>query len=189
MTDSANARVTQPAQTRRTSRRKLLWASATLATIPLALGAAWAARRAYNAHRLRAFSGRRVYDDTGTGVHVVRELQERAAREKKRALVVLGGDWCQWCLALDDLFHENASIAALLRSKYVVAKLDADSNDELVARWNEPTRGGVPVLIFLDGTGAAAHVQEAASLELFGGRLLRHDSGAVFAILERWARP
>ena len=142
--------------------------------------------RVYNGRKLAALQGRNVYD-----VHAdaERELERALASAKtlhKRVMVVMGGNWCQWCLTLDDLFRKDDELEHLLKSEFVTLKLDADAASELDEQWGKPTELGVPVLVFLEPDGRLAHVQDMVPLESWGGRLLAYDRDEVYATLKRW---
>jgi thiol:disulfide interchange protein len=143
--------------------------------------------RAYNESRLRELAGTRVYDEASDGRIELASTLEQARRENRRVLVVLGGNWCQWCLALDDLMKKDREIEALLRERYGVLKLDGGAASALDASWGHPTRLGVPVLVFLDRAGSVAHVAETVPFEAWGGRLLSYDRHRVLATLQKWA--
>ncbi|HLV66786.1 MAG TPA: thioredoxin family protein [Polyangiaceae bacterium] len=172
-------------QSSRPPRRHLLAIAALVSLVPLTVAGAAGTRRLYNAFVARRLRGRRVYDTSGNGERVIEAALQRAAAEGKHVLVVLGGDWCQWCLLLDDVFSSHEEIRALLEERYVVAKLDAGANEALVESWGNPTAEGVPVLVFLDEAGRVAAVRETASLETFGGRVLDFDERKLLDALER----
>jgi len=143
--------------------------------------------RFYNRHRLAQLQGRNVYDTTlDTRVAYAASLA-RAQKEHKPLLVLLGGNWCQWCLALDDLMHENAALREYLAAHYVVLKLDSAAAKPLDEAWGKPTHHGVPVLIFVAPDGSVKHIQETVSLELWNGKILSHDPHRVLDLLKRWA--
>jgi thiol:disulfide interchange protein len=167
------------------ARVRLLMAAALLGALSLA-GAYKLGPRVYNRARLQQLHGRKIYDERLDTRAAFEAALARANREHKRLLVILGGNWCQWCLALDDLMHSDPALRAELAAHFVVLKLDSQAASQLDAGWGGPTRNGVPVLIFVDKTGAAAHVQETGSLELWHGRLLGHDAGRVLSVLRRW---
>ncbi|HKU41295.1 MAG TPA: thioredoxin family protein [Polyangiales bacterium] len=143
--------------------------------------------KAYNAVRLRELSGRVVYDQQVDPASALAAAQEQARRDGRNVLVVLGGNWCQWCLALDDLMRENEEIRTLLSRNYVVVKLDSARAKALDDAWGQPTRLGVPVMVFLDDEGKPKHVQETVSLERWAGKILAHDPDRVLLILKQWA--
>ena len=157
-----------------------------LALIGLA-GAYKLGPKLYNKVRLGQLQGRRIYDEKLDASAAFQRELERANRENKKLLVMLGGNWCQWCLALDDLMHENAALRDQLAARFVVLKLDSVAARALDAAWGKPSSLGVPVLIFVDERGAVKHIQETVSLELWHGRLLGHDAERVLQVLQRWS--
>ena len=143
--------------------------------------------RVYNRHRLSQLQGRQVYDAKLDTQAAYAAGLARAQREQKPLLVMLGGNWCQWCLALDDLMHQNVQLRDYLAEHFVVLKLDSAAAKPLDEAWGKPTRAGVPVLIFVGTDGIVKHVQETVSLELWSGRILGHDPRRVLEVLKRWA--
>jgi len=169
----------------RPPRRHLLALAVLVSLVPVAVGGAVGLRKLYNAYAERRLRGRRVYDASGNGKRVVETAVQRAAAEGKRVLVVLGGDWCSWCLLLDDVFSNHEKIRTLLEEDYIVAKLDARAHRDLVVSWGDPAKDGVPVLVFLDHSGRVAAVRETASLGTFGGRVLDFDERGLLEMLAR----
>jgi thiol:disulfide interchange protein len=143
--------------------------------------------RVYNRHRLSQLQGRKVYDASLDTRAAYEAGLARAQKEQKPLLVMLGGNWCQWCLALDDLMHEDPKLQDYLAAHYVVLKLDSAAAKPLDDAWGKPTRQGVPVLIFVAPDGSVKHIQETVSLELWNGRILGHDPHRVLEVLKRWA--
>jgi thiol-disulfide isomerase/thioredoxin len=136
---------------------------------------------------LGQLQGRQVYDPSIDARAAFEQSVLRAKREHKQLLVMLGGNWCQWCLALDDLMQDDAKLHEYLEQHFVVLKLDSAGAKELDDAWGKPTHNGVPVLVFVDDAGTVEHVQETESLELWHGRVLGHDPRRVLAVLERWS--
>ncbi|HKP55412.1 MAG TPA: thioredoxin family protein [Polyangiales bacterium] len=143
--------------------------------------------RVYNAVRLHELSGRNVYDQQLEPENALAAARAQAQSEGRKVLVVLGGNWCQWCLALDDLMRNNEEIKAHLNRNFVVVKLDSAKAKALDEAWGKPTRFGVPVLIFLDANGKPKHVQETVSLERWGGKILAHDPDRLLLVLRNWS--
>jgi thiol:disulfide interchange protein len=139
----------------------------------------------YNRWRLSQVQGRQVYDAKLDAQLALTGSLATANREHKRLLVVLGGNWCQWCLVLDDLMHRDPELRAYLEAHFVVLKLDSTAAKALDDAWGKPTRHGVPVLIFVDAAGSVRRVQETVSLERWHGRVLGHDPQRVLAVLQQ----
>jgi hypothetical protein len=141
----------------------------------------------YNRVRLSQLQGRHIYDEKLNAQDAFNRELAHANGAGKRLIVMLGGNWCQWCLALDDLMHENAALRDYIAQHYVVLKLDSQAARVLDESWGRPSRHGVPVLIFVDDKGAVKHVQETVSLELWKGRILGHDAKRVLDVLQHWS--
>ncbi len=148
------------------------------------LGTLKLAPRAYNARRLSALRGRRIYDVDADPIDQLTRALAQARSEQKRVLAILGGNWCRWCLALDDLMTHDAEIRDFVKTHFVTVHLDSATAESLDEEWGWPSRQGVPVLVFLNADGSVAHVQETVSLEMLGGRLLEHDRGRLLAALD-----
>lgn len=164
--------------------QKLVFAAAVCAA--LALVATYKlGPRVYNKFYLRSLQGRQVYTEKMDAKAAFDAELARANQEKKRLLVVIGGNWCQWCLALDDLMHKDASVRDYVSAHYVVLKLDSQVAKPLDDAWGKPSRNGVPVLVFVNDKGAVKHIQATESLELWHGRILGHDPDRVLAVLQQ----
>jgi len=166
-------------------KQKLVFAAAVFAALAL-LASYKLGPRYYNQHRFERLQGRKVYDEKLDARAAFGAGLAQANREHKRLLVMLGGNWCKWCLALDDLMREDRELREYLARHYVVLKLDSAAAKLLDEAWGKPSRHGVPVLILIDGKGAPREVQETGALELWRGRILGHDPRRVLSLLQRW---
>jgi thiol:disulfide interchange protein len=141
----------------------------------------------YNRHRLGQLQGRQVYDERLNAQAAFTGALAQANDTHKRLVVVVGGNWCQWCLVLDDLLHQDDTLRSYLAQHYVLLKLDSQAAKSLDESWGRPSHNGVPVLIFFAANGAVKHIQETGSLELWRGRILGHDPKRVLSVLQRWS--
>lgn len=165
-----------------------LWIVRGLLVVLLGLAATYKlGPKLYNRHKLGQLQGRPVYDERMNVQDAYAKALNRANAEHKRLLVVMGGNWCQWCLVLDELLREDATLRSYLDKHYVVLKLDSQAARALDDSWGKPSRNGVPVMIFFDAKGGVRHVQETGSLELWHGKILAHDPKRVLEVLHRWS--
>jgi thioredoxin-related protein len=90
------------------------------------------------------------------------EAFARAKTEHKSVLVDVYTDWCSWCRKMDAETYANASVRTLLDAKFLVVKLNAESQTEIVfngqrvsmadfARQSDVT--GYPTTLFFDANG------------------------------------
>jgi len=54
-----------------------------------------------------------------------------AVQEKKKMLVDIYTDWCGWCKKMDKEVYPDAKVKSVLESKFVVVKLNAESEDKI----------------------------------------------------------
>jgi thiol:disulfide interchange protein len=126
----------------------------------------------------------KLYDTNAIGSEQIKAALEKAQKENKNVLLKFGANWCGWCHRLSAVFHENKDVAKVLNDNYVLVLIDVDKghNADVVKRYGEPTRYGLPVLVVLDQNGKQLHTQDTGKLE--DGD--HHDPTKVIAFLEKW---
>ena len=87
---------------------------------------------------------------------------------------------------MSGLLNTHAEISKIVKESYVVVLIDVDKghNAEVVKRYGEPTRFGLPVLVVLDSEGTPLTTQDTGKLEEGD----HHDPANVIAFLEKWKR-
>jgi thiol:disulfide interchange protein len=125
-----------------------------------------------------------IYDTKADGSQQIKEALALAQREKKHMLLQFGANWCGWCHKLHALFGSDPAIGKTLRQSYVVVMIDVDKghNADVVARYGNPTRYGLPVIVVLDGEGKVLTTQDTGKLEAGP----KHDPQKVLAFLNAW---
>jgi ketosteroid isomerase-like protein len=109
----------------------------------------------------------------------------RAARERKRVIVVFGGNWCYDCHVLDTTFHSK-TFAPLVDANYVVIHINigdgGKDNHELAAHLGVVLDKGVPSLGVLEPDGKVVYAQKNGEFE----STVKIGADDVRAFLERW---
>jgi thioredoxin-related protein len=54
-----------------------------------------------------------------------------AVQQKKKMLVDIYTDWCGWCKKMDKEVYPDAKVKSVLESKFVVVKLNAESDNKI----------------------------------------------------------
>jgi hypothetical protein len=87
---------------------------------------------------------------------------------------------------LSGLLKTNAEISNLVKENYLIVLIDVDKghNEDVVKRYGNPTRFGLPVLVVLDSDGKQLTTQDTAKLE--DGD--HHDPAKVIAFLNKWKK-
>src|SRR5580765_1249117 len=74
------------------------------------------------------------------------EALKKAATDKKRVLLMFGGNWCYDCHVLDRALHEGVA-GKILNDSYLLVHVDigeGEKNPDLVKRYKIPLDKGVP---------------------------------------------
>src|SRR5437899_12333600 len=77
-----------------------------------------------------------VYNETADAKSDVAVALKRAARENKRVLLQIGGNWCPWCHLLHELMASDKAISHELLYEYEVVNVDiahGEKNRDLLA--------------------------------------------------------
>src|SRR5205823_3132742 len=112
------------------------------------------------------------------------EALKKAATDKKRVLLMFGGNWCYDCHVLDRALHESAA-GKLLDESYVLVHVDigeGDKNLDLVKQYKIPLDKGVPALVVLASDGGLLYWSGYGEFEA-ARKMLKKD---VVAFLQYW---
>ncbi len=130
-----------------------------------------------------------VYDVEANASADIEKAVARARKNNTRVLVVYGGNWCGWCVKLDEFFKKDRTVARTVRYEYELVKVDIgrfDKNIDIVNKYGASLKKkGVPYLTILDGNGAVVANQNTGDLEKDD----HHDSAKVEAFLQSKKAP
>ena len=131
-----------------------------------------------------ANSKKDIYPATADAHAEVKKALEKAAKERKRVLIVFGANWCYDCHVLD-LAFERDDIAPLMEANYEVVHVDVgegDKNQDLMKEYEVPMERGIPAVAVLDSTGKLLFSQKNGEFEK--ARALGPEDLVKF--LEQW---
>lgn len=80
---------------------------------------------------------------------------KQASVEKKRVMLIFGGNWCYDCHVLDRALHEGAA-GKIVKQSFLLVHVDigeGDKNLDLTKLYKIPLDKGVPAVAILDGGG------------------------------------
>lgn len=109
-----------------------------------------------------------------------------AEESGKHVLVIIGGNWCPWCLKFNNYIHDDPQIDSLLRNNFVTVKINyskEQKNLPVLKRLKYPQRFGFPVLLVLNNQGDLLHTQDSGLLESGTG----YDKKKVTNFLILWS--
>jgi thioredoxin 1 len=115
----------------------------------------------------------------------IRDAEERAARSRKRLLLVFGANWCFDCHVLD-LAFQSPELAPMVVANYEVVHVDLgpeeEKNTDLVQQYEIPLKKGIPALAVADSDGKLVARQKNGEFE--DARVLTAEVLAEF--LNKW---
>jgi thiol:disulfide interchange protein len=109
---------------------------------------------------------------------------KNAASQKKRVMLVFGGNWCYDCHVLDRALHEGEA-GEIVKKSFLLLHVDigeADKNLDLVKKYKIPLEVGVPAVAILAGEGKLLYSSGEGEFEA-ARRMLKKD---LVAFLRRW---
>jgi Thioredoxin-like len=98
-------------------------------------------------------------------------------------LLEVGGDWCIWCLIMDNCFHDHPKLEKLRDSHYVRVKIyfgTENPNSQFLSQY--PRIPDYPHFFVLDSHGKFLHSQATHGFE--HGKTYKDDKIASF--LKKW---
>jgi thiol-disulfide isomerase/thioredoxin len=131
------------------------------------------------------------YDPAANGWKQVQAAAATAAGSGKRVLVVVGGNWCPWCRALDRLMNQDAALGAEVAAHYELVHLNyskENKNPEAMARLGSPDKLGFPSFVVLSPQLKVLHLQESGVFETGDKTKPGHDPARLIVFLKRWEK-
>jgi thiol:disulfide interchange protein len=135
--------------------------------------------------------GTAPYDPSLDGWKQLQAAGKTAAADNKRILVIVGGNWCKWCRALDRLMSEDAALKGEL-ARYEVVHLNyskENKNPEAMVHLGNPEKLGFPSLLVLSPQLQLLHTQSSDIFETGDPAKPGHDPAKLLAFLRNWASP
>ncbi len=109
------------------------------------------------------------YKPTENAAKRLQELSTIAKKQNKKILVQAGGNWCIWCLRLNNFIMTNEKLKSKIEDKYIVYHLNYSKENEnkaLFAKFGNPGKTyGYPVWLILDQNLTLLKTQDTGSLE------------------------
>jgi thioredoxin 1 len=114
----------------------------------------------------------------------IKEAEGKAAKERKRILLVFGANWCYDCHVLDLAFHrpDFASAMASYEVVHVDVGPDGQKNGDLAKEFQIPLDEGIPALAVLEGDSKLVVSQKNGEFE--DARSLTPE--ALLEFLNKW---
>ena len=133
----------------------------------------------------------KVYDENADAKKQIADALASAKKNNRRVLLEWGGNWCVWCLRLNEVMASDKAISRMLATNYELVHVDAGKPDgknvDLAHSYGAtPDKDGYPFLTILDADGKPLLNQESGALEL-GSIAAGHNPTKVLELLRAHA--
>jgi thiol:disulfide interchange protein len=108
----------------------------------------------------------------------------KAAAEKKRVMLIFGGNWCYDCHVLDRALHDGEA-GEIMTQSFLLVHVDigeGDKNLDLLEKYKIPLEKGVPAVAILKAGGDLLFSSHDGEFEA-ARRMMKRD---LVAFLKRW---
>lgn len=106
------------------------------------------------------------YDPTRDAFADLDDAREKAKKENKNILIIVGGEWCRWCHALDEYISSNREVRGALLEKYVVLKIGINQSGEITPLLDTlPEFVGTPHFYFMSSSGRLRRAVSSTAIE------------------------
>lgn len=108
-----------------------------------------------------------LYPANADATKEIDEALKDAAAQKKRVLLIFGGNWCYDCHVLDRALHEGEA-GKVLKESFLLVHVDigeGDKNLDLVKKYKTTLDLGVPVVVILSSDGSALYSSDGGQFE------------------------
>jgi thioredoxin-related protein len=125
-----------------------------------------------------------LYPATADAKKEIAGALELATKDKKRVLLVFGGNWCYDCHVLDRALHEGAA-GKIVTESFLLVHVDigeGEKNLDLVREYKASLDKGVPVVVILGADGRLLYSSTEGEFEA-ARTMMKKD---LVAFLKRW---
>ena len=127
---------------------------------------------------------RDLYPANADAKKEIEEALGRATADKKRVLLVFGGNWCYDCHVLDRALHEGEA-GKVVKERFLLVHVDigeGDKNLDLVKKYKTTLDKGVPAVVILSADGSVLYSSDDGEFEA-ARKMMKKD---LVAFLTRW---
>jgi thioredoxin-related protein len=116
----------------------------------------------------------------------LQQAKTAAGKSGKHILLIAGGNWCNWCQALDQYLQDNADVSEELHTNFEVLKIYV-GEENMNAKFFDtlPKFAGVPHFWILTAEGK---VLESVASAIFEDKYERYNKPALLQFIRQYAK-
>ena len=126
-----------------------------------------------------------LYREDADAKKEIDEALTTAAADKKRVMLIFGGNWCYDCHVLDQALHEGEA-GRIVKQNFLPVHVDigeGNRNVDLMVKYKIPLEKGVPAVAILGGDEKLLYSSGEGEFEA-ARSMLKKD---LVAFLNRWS--
>lgn len=111
---------------------------------------------------------------------------KKASKSDKHVMLIIGGNWCPWCVKLSKFIEEDAELAEAIGKDFELVKVNyskENKNEAILKDLEYPQRFGFPVIVFLNEKGERIHTQNSVYIEEGKG----YNKVEIIKVLGNWS--
>ncbi len=123
------------------------------------------------------------YDPARNAFADGRQAINLAKQSNRRVLIIVGGNWCQWCRAMDKFIKTTPSVYKNLHQHFVILKInvsDKNKNKKFLSAF--PKAHGYPHLFVANHNGSVLRSQATNMLQENG----KYSEKRFLEFISRW---
>jgi thioredoxin-related protein len=102
----------------------------------------------------------RIQDTKELKWHSFTDGLKIAKAEKKKVLIDVYTDWCEWCKKMDEEVYANSTVKKYLASKFVLVKLNAESENKHIFQGREYSEMELAYIFGVEGFPTTIFIRE-----------------------------
>ena len=129
----------------------------------------------------------KLYNPSADAEKDISDAVKQAKAEHKYVLMMVGGNWCSWCIEFARFAKADPQIDSVISSAFIWYHLNyskENKNKKVLENYSFPQRFGFPVFVILNENGERIHTQNSEYLE--DGKK-SYNKNKVQEFLEMWS--
>jgi len=126
------------------------------------------------------------YNPNANAKRDIDSITKLAKLQNKQVLLMIGGNWCSWCIKFNKFVIKDAQLDSALNANYILYHLNyskENKNLDLLSKYGFPQRFGFPVFVVLDANRNRLHTQNSVYLEEGKG----YSKDKILEFFDNWS--
>ena len=124
-----------------------------------------------------------MYDDQRNAFDDANAALKLAKETNRNVLMVVGGNWCSFCMKMDEFWQTDTQVHKAIHSKFVILKINvSDENKNKKFMSTMPPTNGYPHLYISTAAGKLLLSKDTLEQQIDG----KHQTTLWLTFLDKW---